>query len=182
MKFISNLLGRDQKEDVPPPSPETLEEAKRIFFEFSGNRLYMAQHDVNFGQYRISKELEAEWRNEFIAHWRSRLSVKDLTAIQKLRDAAAVEAIPDLLRMTGQGDSYARLRVAEALKALSYILNSDKALKKQAKETAIKLAQSILEQPIQVSESHRAEIASYGSPNAEDYIIAFAENAADKSR
>jgi len=182
MNFIRNLFGKDQNEEGPPPSPETLEKAKKIFFEYSCNGLHMAQNDINFSQYHISKELQTEWRNEFVAHWRSRLSTEDLTAIQKLRDATAVEVIPDLLAMVGQGDSYARLRIAEALRALSYMLDSDKNLKKHAKETAIKLAQSILDGPIQVSESHKFEIADYGSSNPESYIITFAKNAADKSR
>jgi len=182
MNFMRNLFGKDQKDDAPLPSGEILEEAKKIFFEYSCNHLHMAQNDVNFSQYHISKGLEAEWRNEFIAYWRSRLSTDDLTAIQKLRDATAVEVIPDLLTMVGQGDSYAKLRVAEALRALSYRLDSDKTLKKHAKETAIKLAQSILDGLIQISESHKAEIASYGSSNPEQYIITFAKNAAGKSR
>ncbi len=182
MNFMRNLFGKEQKNEALPPSAETLEEAKKIFFEYSCNRLYMAQNDVNFSQYHISKDLEAQWRNEFIAHWRSRLSTEDLTAIQKLRDANAVEVIPDLLAMVDQGDSYARLRIAEALRALSYILDNDKTLKKHAKATAIKMAQSILDHPIQVSESHKVEITHYGSSNPEEYIIMFAKNAANKGR
>ena len=180
MNFIRNLFGKDQSEEGPPPSPETLEKAKKIFFEYSCNGLHMAQNDVNFRQYHISKELQTEWRNEFIAYWRSRLSTEDMTPIQKLSDATAVEVIPDLLAMVGKGDSYARLRVAEALRDLSYMLETDKTLKKHAKETGIKLAQSILDGPIQVSESHKTEIARYGSSNPEEYIILFAKNAAGK--
>jgi len=180
MDFMRNLFGKDQKDDGPPPSAETLEEAKKIYFEYSCNRLYMAQNDVNFSRYHISKELEAEWRNEFITYWKSRLSTEDLTAIQKLRDANAVEVIPDLLAMVDQGDSYARLRIAEALRALSYILDNDKTMKKQAKATAIRMAQSILDHPIQISESHKIEITQYGSSNPEEYIILFAKNAANK--
>jgi len=182
MNFMRNLFGKDQKNDAPLPSAEILDEAKKIFFEYSCNGLHMAQNDVNFSQYHISKGLQAEWRNEFIAYWRSRLSTEDLTAIRKLTDATAVEVIPDLLAMVDQGDSYTRLRIAEALRALSYKLDTDKNLKKHTKETAIKLAQSILDRPIQISESHKIEITHYGSSNPEQYIITFAKNAADKSR
>ena len=175
MNFIRNFFGKAQKEETATPSAEDLEEAKKIFFEYSCNGLYMAQNDVHFSKYHISREQEAAWRNEFIAVWRSRLSTQDLTAIQKLRDADAVEAIPDLLAMVDQGDSYARLRVAEALWALSYRVK-DKAVQKQTKAVAIRSAQSILDHPIQVSEPHKIEIARLGSSDPQEYILLFAKN------
>lgn len=182
MNFIRTLFGKPQEDkDVPPPSAETLAEAKKIFFEWSCNGLYMAQNDVNFRQYHISKEQEAEWRNEFITYWSSQLSTEDLTAIQKLRDAEAVEAIPDLLAFVDKGDSYARLRVAEALWALSYWVR-DKSLRKQTKATAMKMAQSILDHPIQVSESHKTEIARLGGTSPESYITVFAKSVVNDGR
>jgi hypothetical protein len=172
MNFLRNLFGKDES---PPPSAETLEEAKKIFFEYSCNGLYMAQNDVHFSQYHISKEQEAAWRNEFIAYWRSQLSTEDLTAVQKLREAYAVESIPDLMAMVNQGDSYAKLRIAEALAAIGY-MSKDKSLRKQAQATAITLAQSILDHPILVSESHKSEIERLGASNPEEYIILFAKD------
>ena len=175
MNFLRNLFGNSQKDESSPPSAETLEEAKKIFFEYSCNGLYMAQNDVHFSKYRISKEQEAAWRNEFITYWRSQLSTDDLTAVQKLREAQAVEALPDLLAMVNQGDSYTRLRIAEALAAIGY-LSKDKSLGKQSQVTAVRLAQSILDRPVQVSERHKIEIEHLGSSNPEDYIITFAKN------
>ena len=175
MNFVRNLFGRSQKEEAPAPSAEDLEEAKKVFFEYSCNGLHMAQNDVHFSRYHVPKELEAAWRDEFIAHWRGRLSTDDLTAHQKLRDADAVEAIPDLLAMVDQGDSYARLRTAEALWALSYQVK-DRAVKQQAKATAVRSAQSILAGPIQVSERHRIEIERLGGSSPEEYIALFAKN------
>jgi len=170
MNFLRNLFGKDESS---PPSAETLEEAKKIFFEYSCNGLEMARSDVNFGQYRISREQESAWRNEFIAYWRSRLSTEDLTAVQKLRDADAVESIPDLIAMVDQGDSYARLRVAEALSSIGYMAN--RSLRKQAQAIARTAAQSILDHPLQISEDHKAEIARFGGSDPEEYIIMFAE-------
>jgi hypothetical protein len=175
MNFLRNLFDKDQKDESSVPSAETLEEAKKIFFEYSCNGLYMAQNDVHFSKYHIGREQEAEWRNEFITYWRSQLSTEDLTAVQKLREADAVEAIPDLLAMAGQGDSYARLRIAEALSAIGY-MSKDKSLRKQARATAINMARSILEHPVQVSERHKAEIARLGSSDPEEYIITFAKD------
>ncbi len=171
MNFVRNLFSKGRETAVP--SAEDLEQAKKVFFEYSCNGLHMAQNDVNFSQYHIPKEMQAAWRQEFIALWRSRLSSEDLTAIGKLRDAEAVEAIPDLLGMVGQGDSYARLRVAEALLALGYI-SRDKDLKNQALTVATLSARQLLEQPLQVTEPHRAEIAQYGGSDPEAYIRRFA--------
>lgn len=177
MSFLRNLFGKDQKDESPPPSAETLEEAKKIFFQYSCNGLHMAQNDVHFSKYRISKEQEAAWRNEFITHWRSQLSTEDLTAVQKLRDAEAVEAIPDLIAIVDQGDSYAKLRIAEALADLGYMAK-DKSLRKQTQATASQIAQSILDHPMQVSENHKIEIERLGGSrsNPEEYIILFAKD------
>ena len=141
----------------------------------------MAQNDVNFSQYHISKALQTEWRDEFVAYWRSQLSTEDLTAIQKLVDAEAVESIPDLLTMVGQGDSYAKLRVAEALWTLSYRVK-DKTMQKQTKATATQLAQSILEHPILASESHRLEMAKLGGVDPKKYITLFAQKVVNNDR
>jgi hypothetical protein len=175
MSFIRNLFGKAQNEESAAPSAEVLEEAKRVFFEYSCNGLYMAQNDVNFSKYHISKAQQATWRDEFITEWRSRLSTDDMTPVQKLRDAEAVEVLPDLLAMLGTGDSYAQLRVAEAVWALSYWVK-DKAQQKQAKAAAVRSAQSILANPIQVSERHKIEIARLGGSSPEGYITAFAKN------
>ena len=177
MNFLRSLFGKDEKIESLPPSAETLAEAKKIFFEYSCNGLYMAQNDVHFSKYLVSKEQEAEWRNEFITYWRSQLSTEDLTAVQKLRDADAVESIPDLIAIVDKGDSYAKLRIAEALAAIGYM--TEKSLRKQTKAIARKIAQSILDHPMQVSESHKIEIERLGGSrsNPEEYIILFAKEA-----
>lgn len=174
MNLIRNLFGKAQTDAGPAPTAQELEEAKKVFIEYAGNRLHMAQNDVHFEKYHIPWEQEAAWRNELIADWRSHLSTEDLTAVQKLRDAQAVEALPDLLAMLDQGDSYARLRFAQAVWALSYL--ADKARKKQAKAAAVRSAQSILKNPIQVSEAHRLEIQRQGGSSPEQYITIFARD------
>ena len=180
MNFLRSLFGKDEKDEKDvglPPSAETLAEAKKIFFEYSCNGLHMAQNDVHFSKYMVSKEQEAEWRNEFITYWRSQLSTEDLTAVQKLRDADAIESLPDLIAIVDKGDSYAKLRIAEAIAAIGYMAE-DRSLRKQTKATARKIAQSILDHPMQVSESHKIEIERLGGSrsNPEEYIIPFAKN------
>lgn len=175
MNLIRSLFGKAPNDESPPLTAQELEEARKVFYEYAGNRLYMAQNDVHFEKYHIPREQEAAWRDELIAYWRSRLSTEDLTAVQKLRDAQAVEAIPNLLAMLDQGDSYARLRIAEAVWALSYWLK-DKARQKQMKAAAVRSTRSILVHPIQVSEAHRIEIQRLGRSSPEKYITLFAKN------
>jgi hypothetical protein len=171
-----NVFGKAKKDKISSSSVKEEEEAKKIFFEYSGNHLEMARNEVNFSKYQISREQEAEWRNEFIAYWRSQLSTEDLTAVQKLGEIYAVESIPDLLAIVDQGDSYTRLRIAEALHVISYWIDKDRGLRKQTRAAAIRIAQSILDNPVQVSERHKSEIARLGDPNPEDYIITFAKS------
>ncbi len=175
MSFIRNLFAKAQQEETEPTSAQDMEEAKNVFFEYSCNGLYMAQNDVNFSKYHISQEQQAAWRDEFIAGWKSRLSTEDMTPVQKLREAEAVEAVPDLLAMLGQGDSYAQLRVAEAVWALSFRMK-DKTRQKQAKAAAVQSARSILAHPIQVSDAHWAEIVRLGGSSPEEYISLFAKD------
>ena len=179
MNLLRNLFGKTQQDESFSPSAETLEEAKKIFFQYSGNHTTMAQHDVHFSKYRISKEQEVEWRKDFITYWESQLSTEDLTAIQKLGEIHAVESIPDLLALVDKGDSYAKLRIAQALGAISYWIDNDKSLRKQTQATAIKIAKSLLDHPVQVSERHKTEIERLGDSNPEEYIIAFAKNIVD---
>ncbi|HSL44359.1 MAG TPA: hypothetical protein VK897_13065 [Anaerolineales bacterium] len=157
------------------PSAEDKEEAKRIFFEYSCNHVEMARNDVYFSKYHISKEQEAEWRNEFITDWRNQLSTEDLTAVQKLEEAHAVESIPDLIAMVDKGDSYAKLRIAQALLSLADWQGRDETLRTQTRATALKTVQSILDHPVQLSERHKSDIERLGDFDPENYVITFAK-------
>lgn len=160
--------------EISTSSAEDKEEAKKIFFEYSCNHVEMARNDVYFSKYHISKEQEAEWRNEFITYWRSRLSTEDLTAVQKLEEAHAVESIPDLIAMIDQGDSYANLRIAQALLSLGDWLGRDETLRTQTRATALKTVQSILDHPVQLSDRHKSDIERLGDFDPEDYVITLA--------
>ncbi len=86
-----------------------LKKAKNIFFDHACNRFFMDRNGVSqdYDRYGATKTQEAEWRQEYISMWVSRLSVDDLTAVRRLEDAWATEALPDLIRMADTGDSYA---------------------------------------------------------------------------
>lgn len=176
MNLFRSLFGNAQKEEISTPSAEDKEEAKKIFFEYSGNHLEMARNEVHFSKYHISREQEAEWRNEFIAYWRSQLSTEDLTAVRKLGELHAVESIPDLLAIVDQGDSYARLWIAEALHTISYWIDKDRSLRKQTRATAIHIAQSILDRPVQISDRHKRDLEALGASDPEEYIITSARS------
>jgi hypothetical protein len=161
--------------EISTSSAEDKEEAKKIFFKYSCNHVEMARNDIYFSKYHISKEQETEWRNEFITYWRGQLSTEDLTAIQKLEELHAVESIPDLIAMIDKGDSYANLRIAQALLSLGDWLGKDETLRTQTRSTALKTLQSILDHPVQVSERHKSDIERLGDFDPENYVITFAK-------
>jgi hypothetical protein len=180
MNFLHSLFSKAQKGDVSPPSVEDMEQAKKIFFEYSCNHYYMSREGIDFKNYHISKEQEIEWRNEFIAYWVSKLSVDDLAAVHRLEGANAIESVPDLIDIANKGDSYVKLWVASAIWSVSFRNDIDTKLQKQTLDIAIKLLESIVESQVQLSENHRKEIPAIGMKNLgastpEEYIVNFAQ-------
>jgi hypothetical protein len=172
MSFLRNLFGKAQKEEIPV-SDEVKEKAKKIFFDYRCNEFYMAREGENFPQYHISEELKAEWRNEFITTWKNQLSTDDLTALQKLHDAEAFEAVPDLIALIDKGDSYAKLELVRALQTMSRKI-TDKAMQKQTLDTVRNTLRFIIDNPVHVSEEHRIYIQKSFGKNPEEHIIPWA--------
>jgi hypothetical protein len=174
MSFLRNLFSKPQISD------EEREQAKKIFFEYGCTEFNMAREGENFGKYRISEEQKAEWRKEFVAYWAGKLSVDDLTAVTRLSQAEAIEAVPDLLRIAEKGDSYAKLLIAGAIKSAGSKYGIDKNLRKQTLDIAITLSESIVEGQIQLSEGHRTEILAFhptilGTLTPEEYVLKVAK-------
>ena len=179
MSFLRNLFGKAQKEEIPV-SDEVKAKAKKIFFDYRCNEFYMAREGENFPQYHISEELKAEWRNEFIAYWISKLSVDDLEAVTRLTGAQPIEAIPDLFGIVENGDSYAKLMITGAIESASSKYGIDKNLRKQTLDRVIKLYESIVGTQIQLSEKHRKEILAFhpsilGNLTPEEYVLKVAK-------
>ncbi|MDY0020665.1 MAG: hypothetical protein RBT47_11765 [Anaerolineae bacterium] len=146
------------------------EEAKKLFFEFACNHFYM-DHDgmgETYAQFDVSEAEEAQWRQEYIALWVSRLSTEDLTAVNSLTSAWAGEALPALIAMADKGDSYARLWYANALWDLATGISTAAETHEQAIQTAVRLWRSLSQGPIELSESHRAMI----TPSSMNYLEA----------
>jgi hypothetical protein len=173
MGFLRNLFGKAQKE-IPPLSDEEKEQAKKIFFEYRCNEFYMAREGEDFAKYRISEEQKAEWRKEFITEWKNQLSTDDLTALQKLHDAEAFEAVPDLIAMIDKGDSFAKLEIVRALWTMSRKI-ADKTMRKRTVDSARNTLQFILDNPVQVSEEHKIHIRQLLKESPEEYIIPMAK-------
>ncbi len=186
MGFLRNLFSKAPKE-VPPLSDEEIEQAKKIFFEYSCNEMEAARDGNSIGKYRISEEQKAEWRKEFIAYWISKLSVDDLEAVIRLTGASPLEAIPDLLGIVENGDSYAKLMITGAIQAASSNHGIDKNLRKQTLDRVIKLYESIVENQIQLSEKHRKEILAFhpsilNDLTPEEYVLKVAKFVLSEAR
>jgi len=160
MGFLRNLFGKAQKEP-PPISDEEREQAKKIFFDYSCNEFNMIRDGEDFSKYHISDEQKTEWRKEFITEWTGKLSIDNLTAVTKLSQAEAIEAVPDLVGIAEHGDSYAKIMIASAIKSAGSKHGIDKNLRKQTLDSVIKLSESIVGSPIQLSENHRKQILAF---------------------
>jgi hypothetical protein len=147
---------------VPAMNPSE-QQAKEMYFEYACNAFYM-DHDGVYQQYKsfgISEAQEAAWRREYIVFWIDRLSTDDLTAVNKLRDAWASEALPELIKIADTGDDYAALWYANAIWRLACGTTISTAMQGLAIQTATRLWQSLTQRPIKISASHQALIAPY---------------------
>jgi hypothetical protein len=139
-----------------------LERAKEIFFNASCNHFHLdREFDADeYRKFNISREQENLWTREYILHWISQLSVDDLSAIGKLKSAYAGEALPKLFILATQGDSFAKFMYADAIWHLARGASISTKMREQAIQKAIDTLQSILKQPISITESHRLEIVN----------------------
>ncbi len=140
----------------------------------------------DYERYGVTKAQEQEWRQEYIALWVSRLSAEDLTAVNRLRDARAVEALPDLIRMADRGDSYARLWYANAIWEIAQGANVPPPLQLPAVETAIRLWQSLVDGDITLTDERKNQIAPAmnlrNEATPEQYVRNYAASQLDRAK
>lgn len=184
MDFLRILFGKQTKENATNLSPGELEKAKRLFLDHECSHYQMGHEGMynEYKRYRISKDQEKEWKNEFIAYWTSRLSVDDLTAVNKLKAAGAHEALPHLFDLAEKGDSYVKLWTADTIRSLATGSDIDARLKKQAIHTARGLLDSIIEGRVTLSEKNNKKISNYpimmkslNASTPEEYVMNFAK-------
>jgi hypothetical protein len=158
------------------------EKAKGMFFEYACNTFFMNNDGVlnDYLRFGISPAQENEWRQEYISFWVNQLSVDDLTAVDKLRDAEAGESLPSLMAMAREGDGYAKLWYANAIWQLANRANISKELRIQACQVAINLWQDLVEQKFDITEDHKGKIFPYlralDASTPEEYVINYARH------
>ena len=156
---------------------DNLEKAKKMFFDYSCSSYFMARDaaDSQYKAYGATKELEAEWRKEYVDYWTFRLVLDDLEALNKLNHAWAVEALPDLQRMCSQADGYAKLQYAEVIWQLSKASTLEERIRQQARETAMGAWESLVQGNFTIPEHFQKNIKSMMAPiNAttpEQYVV-----------
>lgn len=157
-------------------------EAKKMFFDYCCNTFYMLNNSVldKYEKFRISKRQEKLWRKEFIADCVSRLDPNDLSALKRLKDAGAIEALSEVIEQSDKGDGYAKLRYAEAIWWIADIPWYSKVVRKEARDTVINLWKSLVEKPFEITEEHKAEIGLYTNNHKlmtlEEYVVTFAKH------
>jgi hypothetical protein len=156
-------------------------EAKGMFFDYCCNTFYMLNNgDLDkYKKFRISKKQEKLWRKEFIADAISRLDTNDLSALKDLKDAGAIEALPQVIEQSGKGDGYAKLRYAEAIWWIADIPWYSIAVRKEARSIATKLWESLIEKSFEITEQHKAEIGLYTNNHKlmapEEFVVNYAK-------
>ena len=168
--------------------------AKRIFYYYACNHFFLDRDDMReeYEEYGITKAQEREWTAEYISFWTDRLSPEDLTAVDRLHQADAWEALPALMKMAPRGDSYAQLWYGNAIwgiawsgqTTLSFRPRKDRArLEKMYKEAAtvsIGLWRHLTTGKITISDEHRAKIAPYvaflRATTPEGYVVNYAKD------
>ena len=140
---------------------ENLQRAKEIFFRYSCNHSHLDWgNDVDeYNKFGISREQENKWFLEYISVWISKLSIHDLEAVHHLSHLHAEDSLPELFRMSGLGDSFAKLSFANAIWKIANWRNTSPTMRDRAKQKAITLWQSLLENPIELTNDHRIEIS-----------------------
>jgi len=140
---------------------ENLQRAKEIFFQYACNHFFL-DREVDAAEYKefdISKQQEKIWTREYIAHWTNQLSVDDLRALNCLRDSYAVEALPEMFRMSELGDSFARLSFANTIWDIAHSSFLSPILREHARRKSISLWQSLLDNPVELTDDHRKKIS-----------------------
>lgn len=155
-------------------------EAKKMYFDYACNIFFML-HDGDYEEYKeygINEAQEKEWRHEYIALWVSRLEVDDLTPVDRLSNAWASEALPAIMEMADQGDSYAKLWYANAIWHLADGSNCDTISRWKARKAAIDLWQSLQTECIVLTQRHNNHIRPYlwafHASAPEEYVRSYA--------
>jgi hypothetical protein len=162
------------------------EQAKKIFFDYACNHFFMAHNGVDkqYKEFHITDAEEKGWRKEYIAFWIERLSTGDLFAIQRLNDAWAREALPNLIEMVDKEDGLAKLYLANTIWDLASYWNdpaSLPSLREQAIGVAVGTWKGLIAEPVAISAEHIARVTpdamrALDASTPEEYIKNYAES------
>ena len=130
-------------------SPD-LEKAKRIYFDCCCNLMYLQRDGLAWGYYdfKISKDQEQEWRQEFIQHWLGELQKGNIKAVLKLENAGAYEYAQQYYAMRNNGDYDLKYNIAQMLFNLAtkplYVANKpDQSALEECKRLSLKIHEEI---------------------------------------
>ena len=156
---------------------ENLQRAKEIFFQYACNHFYLNREveAVEYKRFDISKEQEKIWYREYVSYWTGKLSLDDLVALNHLRDAYAEEALPELLRLSTLGDSFAKLSFANTIWDIAYGGMMSPFMREKSRRKAVFIWQALLNNPIELTDSHSQLVT-------EDNILNYARNKLEESK
>lgn len=135
---------------------ESIEAARQLFWDYACSHFFMAHDgvDVEYKRYQVSAEQEKTWREEYIRYWSNQLSGEFLLPLQRLSDAGAYEALPELVRLA-PGDDYFAFRLADVIWDLAGFWTADRDFREDARQTALHLWRGLTYRTLKINPEYR---------------------------
>lgn len=160
---------------------KNLERAKQIYFDYVCSYFFMSRDGIleEYNSFGISKKQELKWRKEFVDLWSNQLSLENFDAINKLSHASAYEAIPSILKIYGNGDSYSTLWFSIALINISRSTYIKKKTKIKLIDLIKKKLNEIINNPIIISSNNkkiiRPHVKALNAKTTQEYVFNYAK-------
>lgn len=179
MQLYSRTSSTDDLERQP--NMKNFTEAKRLFFSYACNHFYMSRDGVEkkYKEFSVPRNMEIEWKNEYIKHHLSNLNGNNLEALSSLQNCHAHEALPDIITCSLEGESFEMLWFAITLFHMSDGQKSE--IHKKAKTKAIEICKHLINNPIFITPQCKKQInkSSLNALKAKthvEYVLNYANN------
>jgi hypothetical protein len=159
------------------PVKKEFAQTKKLFFNDTFDRFSVSRKTESDACPKAGGRTaqERQWRKEYIASWASQLAVDDLTAVEKLVEVVAAEALSELILMAENGDSYAKLRYANAIWEIANNGIASEEIRAEGRATALQIWRSLVKDPVVLTKEHRTKLAPiwglFNSMTAEEQVL-----------
>ncbi len=158
-----------------------LSKAKKMYFYYACNHYYMFRDgiDKEYLSYSVPKNLEIEWKEEYISTHLEHLNGNNLEALDALSHCHAEKALPEIIKYSMDGDSFEKLWFAITLFSFSNQRNEKKY--RDVRDHATRICEDLIKNPKVISAQckkriGRDSIKALKANSHEEYISNYAKN------